>query len=634
MKRRTLLPVLLPLVVLSACSTARLQRADQAYDLMQFPKAERLYERALDHKENRRARARLADSYRRHNALPQARTHYAKLDAEFPLTGDTALAYGEALMGLGEQELAGELFLRVLTQTPENGCALDLYESTQGYRSFYLDSGRFFVNRLTLPGIVTAFGGTIYGKGLMVAGERELKDPKANPWNERSYLDLYYCESKTVVTWLPATPLPGAVNGGFHEGPATVSADGRTLYFTRSNYVQRKLQKDDRNTSHLKLFRATLDSTGKWDDLHAFAYNGETWSTGHPALSPDGRTLFFASDRPGGLGGSDIWRCKDSGSGWSEPENLGPFVNTAGNELFPTVNGNALHFSSTAHNNMGGLDIFETHEQGDRWTVPINLNAPINTPKDDFYFVLDSTSKAGYLSSDRDGLDQIYTFSLYEPMFYLEGIVMDEEDRLLPNTEVVLSEIGTGEDNSMLTGPDGKFEFKLKANSDFTVRGSNKDMLTNSISVSTKGLTRSDTLNANIHMTTVKIGQAIAIDNIYYDYDKWDIRLDAAIELDKLVKIFTDNPSMSFELGSHTDSRGGDMYNLVLSDARATSAVNYLIRHGVDPMRIVAKGYGEEALVNGCSNGVKCTEEDHQANRRTQFTVIGVANLANTTSRP
>ena len=634
MKHRTLLPVLLPLVVLSACSTARLQRADQAYDLMQFPKAERLYERALEHKDDRRARARIADSYRRHNALPEARKHYAELDSVLHVTGDTALAYGEVLMGLGEQELASQLFLRVLDQTPENSHALDLYGSTQGYKSFYLDSGRFFVNRLTLPGIVTAFGGTIHGKGLMVAGERELKDPNANPWNERSYLDLYYCESKTVVTWLPATALPGMVNGAYHEGPATVSTDGRTLYFTRSNYVQRKLLKDDRNTSHLKLFRATLDSTGEWGDLHAFAYNGEEWSTGHPALSTDGRTLYFASDRPGGFGGSDIWRCRDNGTGWSEPENLGSFVNTAGNELFPTVNGHALHFSSTAHTNMGGLDIFETHEQGDRWTEPVNLNAPINTSKDDFYFVLDSTAKAGYLSSDRDGLDQIYSFSLYEPLFYLEGIVMDEEDRLLPNTEVVLSDIGTGEDNSMLTGPDGKFEFKLKANSDYNVRSSHKDMLTSTINVSTKGLTRSDTLHVNMQLTTVKIGQAIAINNIYYDYDKWDIRLDAALELDKLIKIFTDNPNMSFELGSHTDSRGGDLYNLVLSDARAISAVNYLIRHGVDPMRIVDKGYGEEVLVNSCGSGVKCTEEDHQANRRTEFKVTGVANLASTTSRP
>ena len=412
-----------------------------------------------------------------------------------------------------------------------------------------------------------------------------------------------------------------------------MSSDGRTLYFTRSNYVERKLQKDERNTSHLKLFRAKLDSTGKWGDLHAFAYNGETWSTGHPALSTDGRTLYFASDRPGGFGGSDIWRCKDNGTGWSEPENLGPIVNTAGNELFPTVNGNTLHFSSSAHINMGGLDIFETQEQNGHWKTPINLNAPINTPKDDFFFVLDSTNKAGFISSDRDSIDQIYAFTLYEPLFYIDGFVMDDEDRFLPNVEVTLTDLENGKDQSMMTGVDGKFIFKLDPNTDYNVRGSREDLLTSSIQVSTKGLTQSDTLHTQVHMKTVRLGESIAINNIYYDYDQWDIRPDAAVELDKLARIFIENPSMSFELGSHTDSRGGDMYNLVLSDARANSAVNYLIQRGVHPDRITAKGYGEDILVNNCGNGVKCTEEEHQANRRTQFKVTGIG-LASIESQP
>lgn len=633
MKRSVSLSWLSALIVLSACNSMRIQRADQAYDLMQYPKAERLYEKVLAHGEHRGSRARLADSYRRHNNWAKAMSHYELLYAAHPLSGDTALQFGEVLMALGEHDDAADLFLRVLQQTPENRRALDLYESTQGYTSFYKDSGRFFVNRLTIPGVASAFGGVPYKNGLLFAGEKEIDARQANPWNERSFLDLYHTVAKSEITWTPATPVSGEVNGQYHEGPAVLSADGEQLYFTRSNYVERKLQKDDRNTSHLKLFRAKLDSAGKWSDLHAFAYNGDTWSTGHPALSKDGRTLYFASDRPGGLGGSDIWRCKDNGTGWSEPENLGPTVNTPGNELFPTVNGNTLHFSSSGHTNMGGLDIFETQEQNGSWTLPVNLNAPINTPKDDFFFVMDSTSKAGFLSSDRDGIDQIYAFTLYEPLFYLEGIVMDEEDRYLPNVEVTLVDLETGDDNSTLTGPDGKFVFQLKPNTDYNVRSSKEDMLTSSQNLSTKGLTRSDTLHATLHMKNVRVGESIAINNIYYDYDQWDIRPDAAVELDKLARIFIENPSMSFELGSHTDSRGGDIYNLVLSDARANSAVNYLIQRGVDPERITAKGYGEEHLVNGCGNGVKCTEEEHQANRRTEFKVTGTG-LATMRSRP
>ncbi|HNR54821.1 MAG TPA: OmpA family protein, partial [Flavobacteriales bacterium] len=211
---------------------------------------------------------------------------------------------------------------------------------------------------------------------------------------------------------------------------------------------------------------------------------------------------------------------------------------------------------------------------------------------------------------------------------------VDDDGNFLPDVAVTLTHLGTGEDDSTLSGPDGLFTFKLKPNSDYTLRGSREDMLTTSRMVSTRGLTSRDTLNAPLHMTRLRLGEAIAINNIYYDYDSWDIRSDAARELDEIARLFMENPRMSFELGSHTDSRGGDLYNLVLSDARANAAVNYLIQRGVDPDRIVAKGYGEERLVNGCGNGVRCSEEEHQANRRTEFTVTSVATMAVTNDRP
>jgi len=309
-------------------------------------------------------------------------------------------------------------------------------------------------------------------------------------------------------------------------------------------------------------------------------------------------------------------------------------INTPGNEVFPTINGNTLHFASTGHLNMGGLDIFETQLIDGKWTDPVNLLAPINSPKDDLHFVMDSTGKAGFLSSDRDGSDQIYAFTLYEPLFDLLGLAMDDEGNYLADVTLTLTDRSTEEDLSTLSGPNGAFTFKLKPNRDYILRGTRDDMLTTSQHVSTKGLTRLDSVLAPLRLTRLRLGEAIAINNIYYDYDSWEIRYDAALELDKLARLFIENPKMSFELGSHTDSRGGDLYNLVLSDARANAAVNYLIQRGVDPDRITAKGYGEDRLVNGCSNGVHCTEAEHQANRRTEFTVTGVASIAETHSRP
>lgn len=621
------LPRLLAIaLLLASCSTIRMQRADRAFDLMQYPKAEGIYERMLRSKEDRAARARLAESYLRHNALHDAVRNYRHLDSTHHLTGDTGVLYGKALMGLGRTQEASEVFFQVLQSQPENRLAQDLFESAQGFETFYKDSSRYIINRLTIPGVLAAFAPVPHEGGLLLAAVPE-KGGQQDPWSGMTYLDLVHSTKRTIVTWQPAAALPGLVNGAFHEGSAAISADGRTLYFTRSNYVERKLMKDDRNTSHLMLFRATKDSTGNWSDLRAFAYNSERWSTGHPALSKDGRTLYFASDRPGGQGGMDIWRCRDLGTGWSEPENLGNVVNTPGNELFPTINGDALHFASTGHFNMGGLDILETREQDGTWSLPRNLGYPINTPHDDMHFVLDSNQVSGYLSSDRSGIDQVYAFSIHEPLFYLDGLAVDDQGGFLPNTQVVLDLLNSDDDITLTTDANGRFSAKLAPNSEYLVKASHPDMLAASTAVSTKGLIQSDTLRVNMRMERIRVGEAIAIQNIYYDYDKWEIRPDAAKELDRIARVFIENPGLTFELSSHTDSRGSDTYNLVLSDARANSAVNYLIRQGVDPDRITAKGYGERIPFNKCRNGVRCTEEDHQANRRTEFKVTGSIEL-------
>ncbi|MFT3886414.1 MAG: OmpA family protein [Flavobacteriales bacterium] len=627
---KPILPSLLcAAVLLSSCADHHIHKGDQAYALMAYAKAERHYTRAKDKLAERAVLLRAADAARRQNHMPQAAELYQKAEALGVLSGDDAFRYGQALMATGRTQEAEQHFLSVLQERPEDRAAQDLYASCAGYRSFYADTTHFTVSELPLPGISTCFSAIPYKNGLVFAGEREAPGYKANPWNGMSFLDLYYANKHTLANWDKAEPLKGVVNGPYHEGPAVFSADGRTLYFTRSNYYKRKLNKDASDVSHLKLFRAQLDDHGEWSGLHEFAYNGETYSVGHPALSADGRTLYFASDMPGGFGGSDIWKCVDQGSGWGKPENLGAMVNTPGNELFPTVNGDALYFSSTAHDNMGGLDIFEMHPEGDHWSAPRNMNYPINTPHDDFAFVMDSTGKSGFISSDRNGRDRVHVFFLNEPTFMVEGFVTDDSTGLyLPNTLVTLTDLVTDQDTSIMTGADGKFNLKLAANRPYTVKAEHEGMLTRTQLVSTVGLTANTTLHADLRLTALELNKPIAVNNIYYDYDSWDIRPDAAIELDKVAKVFIDNPLLTFELSSHTDSRGGDTYNLVLSDARARSAVDYLIRKGVDPQRVTARGYGESMLMNRCSNGVKCTEEEHQANRRTEFRVTSVKEVA------
>lgn len=624
------LPVMI-LAIATSCTTYRAHKGEEDYQLMSYEKAERLLGKVNAERPTRKTLLMYADACRRQNHLAAAATGYLRADSIGELTGYEAFRMGQVLMGLGRHEEARTRFLRVLQDTPEDATAMALYRSCEGYLAFFADSARFVVNRLNIPGLHSAFSPVRTANGLMVAGERSAAPGRSNPWNGASFLDLYHVRRNTLVNLSPAEPLRGDVNGAYHDGPALLTKDGRTLYFTRSNYFRHRLQKDDRNTSHLKLFRAILDSAGEWRDIRAFAHNGETFSTGHPALSADGRTLYFASDRPGGYGGSDIWRCRWENGGWGQPENLGPVVNTPGNELFPVMNGDVLHFSSTAHMNLGGLDIFESREENGQWTAPRNLNYPINSTHDDFSFVLDTTlnmgdadGPRGYLSSDREGTDQVYTFWSQAPLFFVEGLVSGEYNQFLPNAEVVLTDLATLEDTVVLTDKDGRFLLPLGPNKDYNLRAQADMYLERIEKLSTRGLTRSDTLHTSLRLAPVVFDQPVALKNILFDYDQWDIRPDAARELDKLAAVMIGNPELIYELDAHTDSRGGDTYNLVLSDARANSAVNYLIHQGVDPARISARGYGETTPVNHCRNGVKCTEEEHQANRRVEFRVTGI----------
>jgi len=633
--KRTIVP-LGCMAFLGACTTVRLAQADKAYERMAYEKAAMLYDRTLGQatdpaqvQANHEAMLRAADAHERNREMTQAAAWYERASSTSPLESEHAFRYGQVLMALNDMPAAEEQFMSVLSTDPENHVAQDLLASCRSYIAFYADTSRYVVSEVPMSGTGSAFCAVPYKDGIVVAGDQPPGIQRENPWNGQSFLDLYFVQKHTAVTWEKAVPLGGEVNGPFHEGPAVISSDGRTMYFTRSNYYTYRLQKDRDDVSHLKLFRATLNDRNEWADVREFAYNGTDFSTGHAALSADGNTLYFASDRPGGIGGSDLWRSVNNGDGWGTPENLGPTINTPGDELFPTVVGEALYFSSTAHQNMGGLDIFVSNREGTGWAEPTNMGYPINTRFDDFAFTMNSDGKSGYLSSDRTGTDRIHQFFVQEPVFMVEGLVFDETgNEFMPNTQVVLTNLQTDSDTSMITANDGKFRFRMDPNSRYRLQVSHEGMLSETREISTEGMAASKLFSEEFRMKPVEMNRSFVVENIYFDYDKWDIRPDAASELNKLVRVFNDNPQLTFELSSHTDSRGGDVYNLVLSDARANATVDYLIRAGVSPDRLVAKGYGEEVLTNKCKDGVTCSEEEHQANRRTEFKVVKVKELA------
>jgi outer membrane protein OmpA-like peptidoglycan-associated protein len=447
-------------------------------------------------------------------------------------------------------------------------------------------------------------------------------------WTGKPFLDMYFSRPDKTGGWSTPEALKGDVNGKFHDGPAAFSNDS-VMYFTRDNYMGKKEQKDNNKVVDLKIYQST-NRNNVWTSVQEVPFNSKDYSTGHPTLSKDGNTMYFVSDMPGGLGGTDIWMTKKVDGKWGAPVNMGPNINTFFDEMFPTLVGDTmLYFSSLGHINIGGLDIFTSVLRNGVWSEAENMGYPINTSADDFGISINDSTGGGLFSSDRANSmeDNIYSFKRNDLHFNLTGTVVEKQtQRPITGASIDLINKTTGEKvNNAVTMADGIFTFKLDQNTDYKVVASKDGYYSQSREVSTVGKKVSEDMNIDMkmEMERIIINKPIAIENIYYDFDKWDIRSDASAGLDKLVGIMNANPTIMIELSSHTDSRGKDDYNKTLSEKRAQAAVNYIIAHGIAKERLTARGYGESRLVNHCANNVKCTEGEHQQNRRTEFKVTG-----------
>lgn len=627
-RMKNLHPILLLVPTLFSCAQHRMATADKAFDRMAYARAACAYEKVLEHADDREAALKAAVSYTRMNKPANAVDQYAYAERMAPLDAGQNVAYGQVLLRVGRNNEALRHFVAALELEPTNATARELALATGDPEAFYADTSRYIVEPMRLNGVINAFSAIPFKEGILFVGERELPNSKRNPWNDLPYLDILASVPIGDGQWSTPNPLKGEVNGRYHEGPMVHDRERNVIYFTRSDYYKFRLNKDENSTSHLVLFRAEELEDGTWGNIHLFMYNGDSFSSGHPALSTDGNTLYYISDMPGGEGGTDIYRCTRTEDGWTLPENLAFPINTPGNEMFPTMHGDTLYFASDGHRGMGGLDIFRSIPQGDGWGVPKNLNYPINTPHDDFSFLMLDNGLEGYLSSNRNGMDQVHRFEVQDPTITLTGTMAEfGTDELLENAEVRLLDITAGKDVSTMTGPDGTFTFPLETGSEYRITGSKEGMLNETREITTKGHRNGRRYHEDLKLHPIDPERAIVVENIYYDYDQWDIRDDAVPALNRLAELFKANPEVRFELSSHTDSRASRNYNLVLSEARARSAVDHLIRQGVDPDRIVAKGYGESKLVNHCHDGVECSEEEHQENRRTEFRIVGIGNM-------
>ena len=343
--------------------------------------------------------------------------------------------------------------------------------------------------------------------------------------------------------------------------------------------------------------------------------------------------MYFTSDMPGGMGETDIYYTERRADGsWAEPVNAGTTINTPGRESFPYVDAKGkLFFASDGHVGMGGLDIFSAEGAQGEWRAVRNLGYPVNSPKNDYGIMFTEPGEKGLLSSNRDaqnGTDDIYTFTILQKPVVLAITTLERKQNekkrtvqeALPGTTVTVAQESTKDTTVVMTDEVGKYFMDGRQGNTYTLTGVREGYL-NTQAVAQIPATAPDTVEVALLFDRNELEKAIVLENIYYDLDMWDIRPDAAKELNKLVTLLQSNPNVAMELSAHTDSRESQNYNQVLSEKRAQAAVDYIVSKGIDKSRLTAKGYGKTKLVNKCGDNVPCSEAEHQLNRRTEFTI-------------
>lgn len=709
-------------------SQASVKKASNYYNNYSYPK---VIEK-LEGKENLSTEAyrELAESYKIANDFAKAEACYAKVVAAPDKIAEDVYHYAQLLKMNGKYfEAQKQMDAYAVLNNDKRA---KLYAGNKNYAIDLLkDKGQFTIKNLEVNSLQQDFGAIYYKDQVVYTSSKARIKGAYRRWNGNNlaFLDLYTGKANSESEITEAKKI-SKLNKKYHEGPASYSKDGHTVMYTQDNY---KAKSSD-GVRKLEMYEARFKD-GTWGDKVPFPYNNKEYSMGHPALTADGNTLYFASDMPGGKGGVDLYKTSRGTDGkWTTPENLGDKINTEGNEVFPFIHESGLFFfSSDGMPGLGGLDIFTTEMKNGQPGKIINIGVPINGSKDDFSMVLNAEKTKGYFASNREGGkgdDDIYSFNLLKPFRFgktIKGTAKDKEGNILAGTKVNLYDPETMAFNSVTTTETGAYSFEVDEPGAYILNGSkekyfdgkNKAVVTeeNDVVISdvilekdpglslyaliTDAKTKLPLEGVKVTMTDAftntpftayttsatgdyrtplagnkigdKIGYVIKLEKegyltktltfnklidkpgvirmnetldftlgkleiggdlakmidikpIYFDVNKSNIRKDAATELDKIVKIMNEYPNMVVELGSHTDCRASMKYNEALSDKRAKASAAYIKKTISKPERIYGKGYGESKLKNGCAceGPVKstCTEEEHQANRRTEFIII------------
>ncbi|KIA98482.1 MULTISPECIES: OmpA family protein [unclassified Flavobacterium] len=642
MKKFYILSLLFSFV--SILAQTNLKKADALFKNYSYTDAAKAYEECLQKidKPSVQTLKNAADSYYFISDNRNALKWYQKL---YEVQGDNLsdiyyLRYIQSMKGVMDYDNADKVTKEYLNKKGDQK-EIDRYI----YQKKLLDSLSKAKSLYTLKNIAintdkSDFGATFYGDKVVFTSARDTGnfDKKLYNWNKQPFLNLYVAERSAIdgslfneVLFIPN------VMSKYHEATVTFSPDWKTMYYTTNILKKNKLVIDESRTNNFQIIKGTIEDN-KLVKTEKVFFDSDKYSVGHPYLSDDGKMLFFASDMPGGYGETDLYVVKIADDGtMSSPQNLGPTINTLGNDVFPSYRNGVLYFSSDGHYGLGDLDVYESKLSGElNFSAPRNLGAPINSNKDDFSFVIDPKENYGYVSSNRaqgKGDDDIYYFTKGKPICnqLVSGQAINTKTKKgLSDTFIIAYDVYDAVITETKTDADGNYKLEVPCNKRIKMTANKPNFSGDEKFIETTKDNNAEIKDVNFYLSNYddlvvkKDGvEKVDINPIFFDYDKSNINPQAAAELDKVVFVMQKFPKIKIKIESHTDSRGKDAYNMKLSDARAKSTQTYILSKGIEASRIAsAIGYGESRLVNKCSNGVKCTEQEHLANRRSDFIVI------------
>lgn len=621
-----------------------LKEADREFERLNYSIAVKKYEKAFTSKPSVRAVQGIAESYLQMRNYQLAEPWYGRLVTMPDALADSHIRYAEVLKNNGKYTEAKKQY-EYLRDNHFPG--VDPSAIKEMIRS--CDSAVFWMNHpidiqlRNLSAVNSTFsdwGAVPFSGGLLFLSDRLGKgfDSKKYGWTGNGYTHLFITNEGSAIRPLDTDN----INGVFHTGLVALSADASEMVTSKTNNaVQRE---DGSGNRHVNLVGFSLYSSrfnnGKWMPVAPMSFGAAAKgsSIGDPFLTKDGKFLYFSSDMPGGYGGTDIYYAERLSDGsWSTPRNIGPTVNTKGQERCPAFDesGN-FYFASDGLIGMGGLDIYVVKGGNFAKAVPQNIGYPVNSPEDDFAFRFKDSSQ-GYLSSNRQGgkgNDDIYSFQMpssaaVAPSFIkLSGRVVSRKTLMPVAGAVVTLTDGSRDDRrQILTGDNGEFNFRLDTSSTYQLKAEKTGFLRDrGTYVDVARQHEMDSIFVVVKLDSVILNKPQKlfgqIENIYFNYDKWDLKPEMRQEVDKLASILQEQPTLKVEISAYTDSRGKAAYNMRLSQKRAQSVVDYLRTKGIDENRLEARGYGESKLVNGCRDGVPCTEQEHFQNRRVEFTLF------------